>query len=77
MRPHTLNLYEYCANDPVNVWGPTGEQYAYDEEKEQRYIEYKDDEGETNRHYLTAEQSAKWNDWIQGKKTIGEGTFNF
>lgn len=23
-RPHTLNLYEYCANDPVNAWDPDG-----------------------------------------------------
>ncbi len=24
LRPHTLNLYEYCSNDPVNAWDPTG-----------------------------------------------------
>ncbi len=24
LRPHTLNLYEYCANDPVNNWDPNG-----------------------------------------------------
>jgi fermentation-respiration switch protein FrsA (DUF1100 family) len=24
LRPHTLNLYEYTANDPVNMWDPDG-----------------------------------------------------
>jgi len=24
LRPHTLNLYEYVGNDPVNMWDPTG-----------------------------------------------------
>ncbi len=24
LRPHTLNLYEYVGNDPLNAWDPTG-----------------------------------------------------
>jgi len=24
LRPHTLNLYEYVGNDPINAWDPTG-----------------------------------------------------
>ncbi len=61
----------------MNNWDPTGERYAYDAEKEQYYIEYKNNDGETSRYYLTAEQSANWNDWIQGNLEIGNSGSSF
>ncbi len=24
LQPHSINLYEYVGNDPINAWGPTG-----------------------------------------------------
>lgn len=36
LRPHTLNLYEYVGNDPVNKWDPTG-LFELDEKTAEKY----------------------------------------
>ena len=36
LRPHTLNLYEYVGNDPVNMWDPMGFSPAKDQFNQNR-----------------------------------------
>ncbi len=64
LRPHTLNLYEYCANDPVNNRDPTG--FA-DEQNTDQIIQPVDLMNMTEE-----EQYAFWEDYYKALQAGGE-----
>ncbi|PIE01341.1 MAG: hypothetical protein CSA81_12215 [Acidobacteria bacterium] len=54
LRPHALNLYEHCANDPVNAWDPTGTRWAWrmDEESGENQWRFYDTDAAGNEQFM-------------------------